>query len=133
MSASASKSSNSTTTVNEDNRITTGQGNILALTDNTLTVEEGGNINIVENDPAAAYRAIEAIENTSKNLVSAVLDGATQLAEGSNKVAAQVADSQKSFVEVASGNKAVTYAVAIVGGVAVLFALPMIVKSLSKK
>ncbi len=133
MSLSASQSATEQTTNNVDRRVTTNEGDILSLSDNNLTVNEGGSLTVVNKDPEAAYRAIDAIRGTSAELVAAVTNTATTLSRDSNKIASQVAESQSKFVETANGTKSVTYVVAIVAGVAALVALPLAIKSLRNK
>lgn len=128
MSASNSRSSSSTSTANTDKSITTQSGNVLALDGVTLTVGNQGAISIVNSDPATARDAIAAISAGNTNLVSAV----TQLNANANAAAKEVVASQREFVATASGQKSITYAVAIVGGVIALVALPKVLQSFKK-
>lgn len=110
MGSIGSPSTSSQSSVTEDNRISTGQGNILAATKNTI---DGGTFNIVSADPEVAKTAI----NAATGLAGQTLTAASQLTNASNSIAAQVAASQQEFVATASGQKSVTY---IVAGVAVV-------------
>lgn len=117
-------STNSTETTNVDKSLTAASGDIFALQDTQLDIANGGAVSIVTNDPGVALRAIEAVENQGERLASTV----QTLSTIANESARQVAKSQESFVEVASGQKSVITAVAIVGGVVALVTLPSILK-----
>lgn len=109
MSGSKSSSTQTSTTNNIDRRIATGSGSIFNLSDNTLG--SGNKISITTADPAIAQAAINAVAN----IASSGLGAAVGLTQASNEIAAQVADSQRAFVETATGQKTILY---VVGGLA---------------
>lgn len=109
MSGSKSTSTQASTTNNIDRRIATGAGNIFNLSDNTLG--SGNKISITTADPQVAAAAINAVAN----IAASGLSTASNLAAGANDIAAQVADSQRAFVETASGQKTILY---VIGGIA---------------
>lgn len=109
MSGSKSTSAQTSTTNNVDRRIATGSGSIFNLSDNTLG--SGNRITVTTADPQIAAAAINAVAS----IAGSGLGAAIGLAQGSNEIAAQVADSQRAFVETASGQKTILY---VVGGLA---------------
>ena len=119
-------SSTRSDTQNVDNRVTTGEGDILSLSSNTLTVNEGGQLTVVNKDPEAAYRAIAAMETQTQGVVNAITNTAATLAQGSNAIAQKVSESQAAFVETASGQKYVLY---VVAGLAAVLVLPLFLRS----
>ncbi len=114
MSGSSSSSQQQTTTTNVDKRVSTAAGGILAVQDNTIS---GGVVNITNADADVAKAAIEA----ASNVAGAVMDTASNLTGASNKIASQVADSQRAFVETASGQKMVLYAIAALAAAGLAF------------
>lgn len=113
---SDSQSSSSSTTQNTDRRVTTDSGQVFSLQDSNLNLNGGGGIYVTSADPQVAMAAIQAVTNNS-NKVSTSL---SELAAGSNKIAADVAKSQEQFVATASGQKYVLWAIAAVGGILIL-------------
>jgi hypothetical protein len=127
LSASYSESSTAQNTTQIDQSVTTGEGDIFSLP-GEVSVNQGGEITVINHDPQAAAQAIGAIERTTIDLVNSFTGAATEIVAGSNNIAAQVAQSQEQFVATASGQKYVLYAVA---GVAALVILPALMKSKS--
>lgn len=129
MSASYSSSSSPTTTENVDKRLTTSEGDLFALQDSNVTVEGGGTVNLITKDPESAIVAIKEISAQTQRLAGDLLSATTELTQGSNEIAAQVADSQKEFVATASGQST---AVLLLAGAVAVVAIPTIVKIFKK-
>lgn len=121
-------SENTQTTSTVDKRITVQNGNVQAITDSTIQVSKGGVLTITNNDQQTAQAAIAALNSSAAGLFSVVTD----LSRGANAEAGKVVDSQANFVGTASGQKYVTYIVAIAGGAVALLVLPMVIKSFRK-
>ncbi len=121
--AKGASSTSQSSTQNVDRSITSA-ADLLALQDTNLTLSDNAQVTIVTKDPGSAIAAIQAIESQSENVLSAV----QSLSEQANTSAQIVAKSQEQFVEAASGQKSVIIAVAIVGGIVALIALPGILK-----
>ena len=125
MGFSQAESQQSTSTNQVDKRITTTSGNITAIQDSPVTVRSGGTVNLTSSDPQVAAAAINAVANLASNLGESTASAVKQLAQGSNRIAADVAASQEKFVATASGQKYVLWA--LVGVVGVLM-LPSLLK-----
>jgi hypothetical protein len=106
MSASTTISPQDTKTYNVDRKLTTSTGSILNISDAPLSAANGGSINITTSDADVA---------------KAALDTAGKLTNASNAIAAGVADSQRAFVETASGQKTWVYGAMIAAVVAIFF------------
>jgi hypothetical protein len=107
-------SDNSTKVYNTDKRLTTGTGDILNLGDASVSLGQG---------------AIFTIENSNAEVAKSGLDLARSLASGANSIASQVADSQRAFVETASGQKTWLWGAAII---ALIFLVPNLLKIFKK-
>jgi hypothetical protein len=121
---SSTQSSTATETQNVDRRITSESGSILSLGESQVTVNSGGEVRIISNDPGSALAALEAMQRNSEDFLSA----STKLAAGSNEIARQVAESQEQFVATATGQKYALWGIAVIGGAFVLIALPRFFK-----
>lgn len=105
MSASTQFTDQKTVNNTQDRRLTTGAGDIVGLNDSPVSVSSGGVFSITSSDAEVA---------------KAGLATAQSLAGASNAIAAQVADSQRAFVETATGQKTFIWVAAIIAA-AVLF------------
>lgn len=121
---SSTNSTTSTETTNVDRRITSESGSILALGESQVTVNDGGEIRIISNDPASAIAALESMRAQGEDFLS----GAKSLASGSNEIARQVAASQEQFVATATGQKYALWGIAVIGGIGLVIALPRMFK-----
>jgi len=118
MSKSTSKNQSYTTNLNQDYSLTTGAGDILGFQAANLGAGAGSTVNISSANAGLAAKAIDR--------VSGIADRATEAARGftesSNAIASQVANSQRDFVEVASGQKTFLWGAAVLAVIAwVLF------------
>lgn len=95
----------------------TSQGAVTNLADSKLTATGEGRITI--NDPELARISVQA----AQALGGQTLTTAAGLAAGANNIAAQVADSQRSFVETASGQKSAIWIVGLIAAAVALFFL----------
>lgn len=100
------KSSSTNTTRTQDERVTTGAGSPVAVTDSAITTG-GGAVTFQTADPMIAKAAIDS----AQSLAQGAFGTASSLSQASNTIAAQVADSQRSFVETASGQKTILWVV----------------------
>ncbi len=126
MGGSSSNSSNTTQQTSEDRRVTTGEGDITALQDNTITLESGSSVTLINRDPGAVSVAFEALAEQSARSTEA----AVELAKVSSAAASKLAESQEQFVATASGQKYVLY---ILMGLAALVGLPVLFSFLKKQ
>lgn len=110
MSASQSSSRNYTTNITQDQRVAIGGNGTAISIPGSLKV--GGNLTLTDGG------AVNAALNTVNNAVASTVGAVQQLAQGSNQIAAQVADSQRAFVETASGQKTFLWGAAILAAVA---------------
>jgi len=91
MSASTTIAPQDTKTYNIDRKLTASDGSeIVGLHDSNVSIGDGG---------------IFSITSANSEIAKAGLDAARALSSGANEIAAQVADSQRAFVETASGQK----------------------------
>ena len=123
----------STSTTNTDRRLTTTSGDILNLEGATISAAggvgregaggAGGTINVITSNADLAKAAIQSVTALAASSGAAVANAAQAFAQGSNKIAADVAASQEKFVATASGQKFMVYALA---GVVGLLLIPKI-------
>lgn len=78
-----------------------------------LTVGDNGTVTLTTNDPAVAEKALELAKSQNE----AVLEALTNLSSQSNESAQLVTTSQEKFVETASGQKWVVWAVIGLGAI----------------
>lgn len=104
-----------TTNNTQDRRLTTGAGDIIGLNDSPVSVGAGGSLSITSANADVARSALQAAERVGAGALSA----AQNLTAASNTVASQVADSQRAFVETASGQKTAVYVTiaAVIGAI----------------
>lgn len=107
-----SKAANTSTTTNQtsDNRIATGAGDIIGLTGATLD--------------ASGENASISIYSANGQVAQAAIQAAQALAQDSNKIAGQVADSTSKLVDVSSGQKSAM----VITGLAILAAVFLVKK-----
>jgi hypothetical protein len=109
LSASTTLATSETTNNTQDRSLTTSNGSNIGINDSPIQVAAGGTFNISSADADVANNALSA----ARSLASAAFNSASGLASGANSIAAQVADSQRAFVETASGQKTFLYGAGI--------------------
>ena len=122
---SDAQTTTTTSTTNTDKRLTTTSGEILALQDSKLTLGGNSTVNITSANADVALGAINAVSGSARQFATSIGEAAQNLAAGSNKIAADVAASQETFVATASGQKFMVFALL---GVAGVFFLPQFFK-----
>lgn len=116
MSASRSESRSNQTTTTQDNSLTTGEGNIFGITNSNIGTGPNSPVTFNTLDAELAGRAIQSVQDIASRSATVT----ERLAENSNAIAAQVADSQRAFVETASGQKTWLWGAAIMAAIILL-------------